>query len=629
MKKLLQITAFLILTLGFFGVVGGKSHALSGAEFKPGRIIDDSIFTNNTSMTVNQIQLFLESKVAGGSCDVAGTRPSTRWYSAANRYYTHAEWGALSGNPAPYVCLTNYRENPTTKQTNLGNPNVVITGAQTAAEIIYNAGQQYNINPQVLLVLLQKEQSLITDDWPWSSQYSSATGAYCPDTAPCDAAQAGFGTQVREAARLFRYYMNTPFLYFVGNNYVLYNPNRDCGGTNVYIENNATQALYHYTPYQPNAAALTNLYGSGDGCSAYGNRNFWRMFNDWFGSTHGLTRDARLETSTNSSSWLQFNETRTVTVGMRNTGNETWCADGSCPLGGLPTRLVSQNFSSFELYDPSDTSWINSAQIKMQTPTVPTGSIGYFTFRLKAPYINGFAASQRFYIAIASTTFAPAGNIYIGAHVYSSPMFVTEKTVVSNTILPNQTVQATVRIRNDSVDTWYSDAGRTPPQKPFRLMAPSYIPSKYYNASDSAWLSSSQIAMQTPVVAPGQVAVFQFLLKGPFQQLANYDLHLLPVIDGLTFLPDVGIHINISTPSPQLSYEFVSAVYPPATMEKNTVASQKVLLTLKNTSNTVWRNETAGKLNRTRLMMSLPRYRLSAFYDSSDPAWLSPCKKSE
>jgi hypothetical protein len=69
------------------------------------------------------------------------------------------------------------------------------------------------------------------------------------------------------------------------NNYIQYNPNASCGGSNVYIQNQATAGLYNYTPYQPNASAINNLYGSGDSCGAYGNRNFWRMYNDWFGST--------------------------------------------------------------------------------------------------------------------------------------------------------------------------------------------------------------------------------------------------------------------------------------------------------------------------------------------------------
>src|SRR5699024_261440 len=40
-------------------------------------------------------------------------------------------------------------------------------------------------------------------------------------------------------------------------------------------------------PYQPNRAALNAGYGTGDGCSAYGNRNFYNYFTDWFGSTQG------------------------------------------------------------------------------------------------------------------------------------------------------------------------------------------------------------------------------------------------------------------------------------------------------------------------------------------------------
>jgi hypothetical protein len=35
-----------------------------------------------------------------------------------------------------------------------------------------------------------------------------------------------------------------------------------------------TPALDNHTPYEPKTAALANLYGSGDSCSSYGNRNF-------------------------------------------------------------------------------------------------------------------------------------------------------------------------------------------------------------------------------------------------------------------------------------------------------------------------------------------------------------------
>jgi hypothetical protein len=66
---------------------------------------------------------------------------------------------------------------------------------------------------------------------------------------------------------------------------VRYHPNSACGTVPVYIQNQATAGLYNYTPYTPNEAALRAGYGTGDGCSAYGNRNFFSYFTDWFGST--------------------------------------------------------------------------------------------------------------------------------------------------------------------------------------------------------------------------------------------------------------------------------------------------------------------------------------------------------
>lgn len=159
---------------------------------------------------------------------------------------------------------------------------------ESAAHIIWQAAQDYNINPQVLIVLLQKEQSLITDTWPNSRQYQTATGFGCPDTAPCDAQYYGLKNQVRQAANLFRTVLNGGWSNYPAytTKYIQYNPNAACGGSNVYIENRATSALYRYTPYQPNAHAMSGGSSSAyPQCGAFGNRNFYSYFTDWFGST--------------------------------------------------------------------------------------------------------------------------------------------------------------------------------------------------------------------------------------------------------------------------------------------------------------------------------------------------------
>src|SRR3989344_333390 len=267
---------------GFFGLSSSVS-ALSGIDFNAGRIIDDVIFFNPYTMSPDDIQIFLNAKVP--TCDTNGTQPSGR-----SGYPTRADWGTANGSPPPYTCLKDYSQSVQGSSPDSYCSGSVGAGTMSAAQIIYNVAQACGVNPKVLIVLLQKEQSLVTDDWPWPIQYRSATGYGCPDTAPCDAQYYGFFNQVYSAARQFKRYARDSNLFNYRANttsYVQYNPNAGCGGSNVGIQNQATAGLYNYTPYQPNSSALANLYGLGDSCAAYGNRNFWRLYNDWFGSSVG------------------------------------------------------------------------------------------------------------------------------------------------------------------------------------------------------------------------------------------------------------------------------------------------------------------------------------------------------
>lgn len=259
----------MVSTLSFLATGNmSESSAASLSGFKPGNIISDAVMSNYNSMSKDAIQQFLTKKNPCNNTNAAQ-------YQSLKSQYPHLDWHFENGH---FVCLSQER---------FGDGNTIGQG-QTAAEIIYQAAQDYKINPQVLLVLLEKEQSLITDTYPNSRQYQSATGYGCPDTAACDSKYYGFKNQVRNAAALFRNVLDKGYSAFPEKTkgvYVGYNPNSACGRSEVYIENRATAALYRYTPYQPNTAALNAGYGSGDSCSAYGNRNFYLYFTDWFGST--------------------------------------------------------------------------------------------------------------------------------------------------------------------------------------------------------------------------------------------------------------------------------------------------------------------------------------------------------
>lgn len=258
MKRLLIFIASLALLVPLLTAlpVAQRAEAANAALFDPGNIISDANMYDGGAMTSGQVQSFLEQRVT--SC-VAG-----------------------------YTCLRDYRQNtPTIAASALCRGGYTGATGERASDIIAKVGAACNISQRVLLVLLQKEQSLVTHTSPSATRFDRATGFSCPDTAPCDPAFAGFFYQVYYAARQFQNYAMNPnsWNYQAGRvNSILYHPNSACGRGNVYIQNKATAGLYIYTPYQPNAAALANLYGTGDGCSSYGNRNFWRIYTDWFGN---------------------------------------------------------------------------------------------------------------------------------------------------------------------------------------------------------------------------------------------------------------------------------------------------------------------------------------------------------
>jgi LysM repeat protein len=163
----------------------------------------------------------------------------------------------------------------------------------SAAELIYDVSIACGISPKVLLVKLQKEQGLVTSTNPSPRAYEFALGMDCPDTpSGCSAASAGFFWQLYKGAGQLNWYSNPAgsFTWLrpgatISRPYQANNPG--CGAQSFVLENRATAALYYYTPYVPNQTALGNLYGVGDVCSAYGNRNFFRDYTDWFGSTIG------------------------------------------------------------------------------------------------------------------------------------------------------------------------------------------------------------------------------------------------------------------------------------------------------------------------------------------------------
>ncbi|MDT0118034.1 hypothetical protein Q9R20_13680 [Microbacterium sp. PRF11] len=236
-----------------------RRQAVDLRDFDPGTLISDAEFYDGDAMTAGEIQSFLDDQV--GEC---------RDDSCLARLRTElpARGPIVSDATGATVC-EGYDG-----------------GELSAAEIIDRIQRACGISAKVLLVTLQKEQSLVsgrTARAPSPEQLGAAMGARCPDDAPCDPGRSGFALQIAQGATDLKSYSASDFMRQPGQHYIAYSPDPSCGGSDVTITNEATAALYNYTPYQPNPAAIAARWGTGDACSAYGNRNFALYWALWFG----------------------------------------------------------------------------------------------------------------------------------------------------------------------------------------------------------------------------------------------------------------------------------------------------------------------------------------------------------
>src|SRR5258707_11108234 len=137
MKQIIRIIkGFALVATAVVCLMPATADAVSGSDWRAGRIIDDATFYNKSSMSIGQIQSFLNSKVP--TCDNWATKSGRRAYIDSHNI------------KLPLTCLKDYQENPSNHENNLEGRSVP-GGAKGSAQIIWDAAQQYNINPQVLI----------------------------------------------------------------------------------------------------------------------------------------------------------------------------------------------------------------------------------------------------------------------------------------------------------------------------------------------------------------------------------------------------------------------------------------------------------------------------------------------
>lgn len=268
--KLKKYSYQLLVILIIFSFLPFYVFAQVDSNFNPNQLIDDKIFVDTQTFGgAEGVQKFLEIK---------------------NSVLANVSPDFLVKLKEPEVAmLKEALEDP---RPNLGR-------LRTAAELIWDASVQSGLNPQVIIVTLNKEQGLITaakDYTPERLQKAldRAMGFDCPDNAGCGNLFPGFYYQLfgnfdtsgnrylGSAKSLIKSYntnggrgpMTGGKVSKVGDTILLENTTGSIYNAPpsqfITLLNRATAALYRYTPHVFN-----------------GNYNFWKFFNEWFRYPNG------------------------------------------------------------------------------------------------------------------------------------------------------------------------------------------------------------------------------------------------------------------------------------------------------------------------------------------------------
>ncbi len=333
----------ILILVGY--VVMPFQRTAEAASFNKNRLIDDSLFTDADSMTVAQIQSFLESEgslLANWVDNVDMRRPSdncivhhaTGMTAAEVIHQASTAWGAQV----------------------YGSNGCAVSGSYWSDASHSNYTLE-TISPKALLVTLQKEQSLISADGTYSTnpnayknpacctsneyKLARAMGYGVPDSGGINEKYLGFYNQVNWAAWQLRYNYersggNTAW---DGVGYLTYSGPmiegsfRRCGtcspeafdgyfpidGTPLYMDNRATASLYFYTPH---------TYPG-----YHGNYNFVNFYTDWFGSTSAKDF-AYAYAGHDKNPAMKQGFTNTVKLKLKNIGSQTWYDNSG--LAGAP-----------------------------------------------------------------------------------------------------------------------------------------------------------------------------------------------------------------------------------------------------------------------------------------------------
>jgi hypothetical protein len=292
-------------------------------------------------------------------------------------------------------------------------------------------------------------------------------------------------------------------------------------------------------------AAINAGYGSGDGCSAYGNRNFWLYYTDWFGSTNTpnywwqpqsqtVHTDQTKSQALNQNTLVQGDRVY-MTVQVKNAGVATWYKNSVNLATSGPQNRLS---------DIYDSSWLsNSRPATMKESSVAPGSTATFEFWANTSAKSG-NLKEYFNLVVEGVTWMNDMGLHYALNVqparydiaYQGQGAYSDESGANRTdladIKPGQRYYLSVNVKNTGNTTWRPGAVN------LGTSGPRNRGSGFY---DQTWLSASRPGTIDRVVAPGQSGNFSFWVTAPYDNVTRQE-YFQPVAENITWLEDRGLY---------------------------------------------------------------------------------------
>lgn len=390
-------------------------------------------------------------------------------------------------------------------------------GGRSAAQIIYEAAHGHgeasgdfngnhvvaHINPQVLLVTLQKEQGLVTEPNPSGDKLDCAMGYGATDAQGCKLALQqhpswkGFTNQVEFAAWQLQWNYQRASLsnyndFKVGQQMTFGDFN---GNHTVTFNNAATAAEYRYTPHVYN-----------------GNYNFWKFMQSFFqgydANIAGQSSYVTLDPGQPGRFWVRF----------KNVGTQTW-TQSTVFLGTANPSDRTPGFTREDVLQGNISGWAAPNRIYLAEKSVAPGDVGTFIFYMTPPDDAKGGVFKEYFRPVASGIgwFGPEG-VYWSVKVRGGNNGYTALWASQNdypTVHRGDSFKLEVRYKNTGKKRWDKTGDGAVYLRTQNDIEIPYIREDRASGNPSGWLTSTRVSLQETSVAPGEYGTFTLWLTVP------------------------------------------------------------------------------------------------------------------